>query len=184
MLVNCPVPQEGTFNPAPWKRTGARTDIDNEPTDNEDFAMSLPTRWNPFRQSNRFEALPDIEDIFRGFGMRSMGRDTDSLDMRMNVNEDKKSYRVTVDMPGVKKEDIDVSVQGNQVSITAEVTREDNRDNERELYSERYVGRAYRSFSLPSDIDGDQAEASYESGVLTLTLPKKAGTETRRLSVN
>lgn len=147
--------------------------------------MALPTHWNPLRQVSRFDPISDIEDLFRGLGSRSLTRGFDkTLEMRMDVNEDDKAYRVTVDVPGVKKEDVDVAVEGNQVTITAEVKREESRENEKEVHSERYYGKAYRSFTLPSEVDVARSEARYDGGVLSLTLPKKADTQSRHLSIN
>jgi HSP20 family protein len=147
--------------------------------------MNLPTRWNPFRQINRFDPLVDFEDLFRGMALRPLSRqDEAAMEMRMDIREDDKAYLISVDMPGVKKEDVDVSVDGNQVSITAEVTREQSSDNEKQLYSERYSGKAFRSFSLPTEVDTSKSEARYDGGVLKLTLPKKATAGSRHLSIN
>jgi HSP20 family protein len=148
--------------------------------------MALPPiNWNPLRQVSRFDPLADLEEMVRGLGGRPLSRGYDkSLEMRMDVNEDDKAYRVTVEVPGVKKEDIDVSVDGNQVTITAEVKREETRENEKEVHSERFSGKAYRSFSLPSEVDIGKSEAKYDGGVLTLTLPKRTDTQARRLSIN
>ena len=147
--------------------------------------MNLPTHWNPMRQFNRFDPLAGIEDLFRGLAPRSLANEYErALDMRMDVCEDEKAYKVNVDMPGIKKEAIEVSVEGHQVTISAEVGRDKSSDNERELYSERFSGKAYRSFSLPCEVDGAASEARYDGGVLTLTLPKKAGAESKRLPVH
>lgn len=147
--------------------------------------MPMPTRWNPFRQIGRFDPLSEFDDLIRGFGMHPTSRMVEnSLDLRMDVNEDDKSYRITVDLPGVRKEDIDVSVEGNQVTINAEVSREKSRENEREIYSERYAGKVFRSFSLPAEVDSGKSEAHYENGILVLTLPKKSTTGSRHLSIN
>lgn len=147
--------------------------------------MNLPTRWNPFRQINRFDPLGDFEDLFRGMALRPLSRqDENAMEMRMDITEDDKAYRITVDMPGVKKENVDVSVDGNQVTISAEITREQSSDNEKQLYSERYSGKAYRSFSLPLEVDSGKSEARYDGGVLKLTLPKKATAGSRHLSIN
>jgi HSP20 family protein len=147
--------------------------------------MNLPTRWNPFRQMNRFDPLGDFEDLFRGMALRPLSRqDENAMEMRMDITEDDKAYRITVDMPGVKKENVDVSVDGNQVTISAEITREQSSDNEKQLYSERYSGKAYRSFSLPLEVVSGKSEARYAGGVLKLTLQKKATSGSRHLSIN
>ena len=139
--------------------------------------MTLPTRWNPFGQISRTDPFADFEDLLRTLGGRSLAREYErTMDMRLDVNEDEKGYVVNVDMPGVKKEDIDVSIEGNQVAIRAEVKREKSDDKGKEIYNERYSGQAYRSFTLPVEIDSTAAQAAYDGGVLTLTLPKKAST--------
>lgn len=84
----------------------------------------------------------------------------------------------------MRKEHIDVNVQGNQVVISAEVKREQNKERERQVYSERYEGRAFRSFSLPVEVDSDAAKAECDGGVLRLTLPKKVGNGGKRLPIN
>ena len=147
--------------------------------------MALPTHWRPLGQLSRFDPMTDFEDLFRTFGVRPLAREYQhTLEMRMDVTETDKAYRVTIDMPGIKKEDIDVSVEGNQVSVSAEVKREQSSDNEKEVYSERYTGKAYRAFTLPSEVDSSGAEARYDGGVLILTLPKKVGTGSKHLPIN
>ena len=148
--------------------------------------MTLPTRWNPIRTIGRLDPFGEIEDLFRGMGLSQIARNYErTMEMRLDINEDDKNYFVNVDMPGVKKSDIDVSVEGNQVTISAEVKREQSQDNKgKELYSERYSGRAYRAFSLPMEVDSANAQASYDGGVLSLTLPKKSGSGSRHLSIN
>ena len=100
------------------------------------------------------------------------------------MTEDDKAYRVRADIPGVKKEDIKVSVDGNQVSISAEVKKEkEEKKGENLVRSERYHGTQYRSFSLQHEVNQAKAEAKYEDGVLELTLPKKEGASSKRLTV-
>jgi len=147
--------------------------------------MTLPTRWNPLRQITRFDPIADFDNIFSGFGLRPISREFHNmLDMRMDVTENDKAFCIKVDVPVVRKEDIDVVVEGNQVTISAEVNREKAQENEKELHSERYSGKAFRSFSLPFEVDSAKADAHYDGGVLTLTLPKTASTVSKRLSIN
>ena len=88
------------------------------------------------------------------------------------------------EVPGVKKEDIQVSIDGNQVAISAEVKRQkEEKQGEKTLRTERYYGKVYRAFSLAQDVDQEQAQARYENGVLELTLPKRAAASTRKLTV-
>lgn len=147
--------------------------------------MALPTRWNPLRQTNLLEPFVDLQDLIQGFGARSLSRGYEkTLEMRMDVQEDDKAYQVSVDVPGVKKEDIDVAVEGNQVTVSAEVRHEETHDNQKELHSERFYGKASRSFTLPAEVDSNKAQASYDGGVLRLTLPKKGSSQSRHLSIN
>ena len=149
--------------------------------------MNLPSRWNPVGQLGRMDPFFNLDDLFHGFGMRpGIAREYErALDMRLDVNEDDKGYVVNVDIPGVKKDDIDISIDGNQVTVRAEVQREKSKNNDKgkELYTERYSGQAYRSFSLPSELDTGSAKAAYDGGVLTLILPKKTGAAVKHLSI-
>ena len=147
--------------------------------------MSLLTRFSPLRGLSRIEPSTDFDDLFRGFGMRSLLRDLDNgPEIRLDVKEDENAYRIQADIPGVKKEDICVSVDGGRVSISAEVRRESGSENEKEVHSERYYGMARRAFSLPDDVDGEKAQANYEDGVLTLLLPRKLEGKSRRVAVS
>lgn len=147
--------------------------------------MALPTRWNPLRPTRLLDPFVDLEDLIQGLGARSLTHGYDkTLEMRMDVQEDDKAYRITVDVPGVKKEDIDVSVEGNQLTITAEVKREQARETAKDLLSERFYGKAFRSFSLPNEVDSSKSEARYDGGVLSLTLPKKGDTQSRHLAIH
>lgn len=147
--------------------------------------MTIPTRWAPANSFGRLDRALGLEDFLRGFGSTpTLAREYERvMDMRLDVHEDEKSYLVNVDIPGVKKNDIAISVEGNQVTVRVQVTREKSRDNDKEIYSERYSGEAYRSFSLPTEIDDTNAKATYDGGVLTLSLPKKIGASAKRLAV-
>lgn len=150
--------------------------------------MANLVHWNPFKPLTRLESRsPMFEDLFRDFGLRPRWQELEAPDMRIDVVENDQTYAVKAEIPGVQKNDIDVSIDGNQVSITAEVRRESknkNKDEERDIYTERYYGQVYRSFSLPNEVDSGKAEAHYENGVLTLTLPKKANGSARKLAVS
>ena len=146
--------------------------------------MNQLTRWNPFRQLAQIEPFADMDGLFRNFHLPNFAREYErTMDMRMDVSEDDKAYTVEVDMPGVRKEAIDVSIEANQVTIRAEVERTHSHGKDKALYSERFSGQAFRSFSLPGEVDRAQAKATYDGGVLTLTLPKKAGAG-QRVAVN
>ncbi|MBL0140992.1 MAG: Hsp20/alpha crystallin family protein [Betaproteobacteria bacterium] len=105
--------------------------------------------------------------------------------IKVDVAETDDRYTVKADMPGVTKEDIRVEVDGNMVSIAAEVRREKIDEKEgKVLRTERHVGTMTRAFTLPMEVDVAKAEAKYAEGVLMLTLPKRRGAPTHRLAIN
>jgi HSP20 family protein len=104
-------------------------------------------------------------------------------DIRVDLKETEKAYTVHAEVPGVKKEDIEVSIDGNVVTLRAEVKREKEEKGETMLRAERYYGAMTRSFTLAADVDDKAATAKYADGVLELTLPKKAGSTSRKLMV-
>ena len=145
--------------------------------------MANITRWDPFE---------DMDDLFKGFFLRPVRMETGRLEtgaetqmrIKMDVKEDDKAYVVHAEIPGVKKEDIQVSIDGNQVAISSEVKRQkEEKQGEKTLRTERYYGKVYRAFTLAQDVDQEQAQARYENGVLELTLPKRAAASTRKLTV-
>ena len=139
--------------------------------------MANITRWDPFEDS--------FDDLVKGFFLRPVRAESqEPVRVKMDVKEDDKAYVVHADIPGVKKEDIQVSIEGNQVAISAEVKRDkQEKQGEKVLRTERYYGRVYRSFALAQDVDQEKAQAKYENGVLELVLPKRAATSTRTLTV-
>ena len=127
-----------------------------------------------------------LDDLFRGFFVRPVEFESqaDAPAVKIDVKEQEKGYLVHAEIPGVKKEDIHVSVDGAVVSISAERREEKNvKEGERVLRTERYFGKVSRSFQLAQEIDEAQVTAKYTDGVLELTLPKKAATQARRIAI-
>jgi len=126
-----------------------------------------------------------LDDLFRGFFMQPVRFEGQpDVQIKMDVSEDDKAYKVHAEIPGVKKDDIHVSIEGNQVSISAEVKNEkDVKEGEKLLRSERYYGSVSRAFSLAQDVDEGAAQAKYTDGVLELTLPKKVVASARKLVI-
>ena len=147
--------------------------------------MANLTRWSPFKTLSRFEQGAPFDDFFRSLALRPQWSELETPDVRIDVTENDGAYRVKAEMPGVDKNDIDVSISGNQVAISAEIKRESKKkDDERDICTERYYGQVYRSFSLPDEVDSGKASAHYESGVLTLELPKKGNGSARKLTIS
>ncbi len=138
--------------------------------------------------------LRKLEDSFgdslesamrRFFSPALLDTDKTTLQMRIDVDEEADAYTVKADIPGVKKEDINIQVDGNVVRIDAEMKREkETRENGgKSVRSERYWGDISRTFSLAHDIDESKTIANYRDGVLTLKLPKKAGAPSGKIVV-
>jgi HSP20 family protein len=115
-----------------------------------------------------------LEDFFKGTFLRPVRFDFEQPDMQIKVNVTRSNgaYTVDAEMPGVKKDDIQVTVDGAMVTIAGEVKKEkEEKQGDNLVRSERYFGKVERSFSLPQDIDEAAVSAKYEDGVLKLTLP-------------
>lgn len=132
-----------------------------------------------------------FDDIFSDYYTRSgwpaaardAGRPAVVL-ARMDVVDRGDRYAVTVDLPGVAKEDIHVTVEGTHVAITAaSKSQSQTKDGDKVLHTERKATSYARSFELPAEVTEDQADASYENGVLQLLLPKRIPVAGRKLSV-
>ncbi|MCL4470692.1 MAG: Hsp20/alpha crystallin family protein [Gammaproteobacteria bacterium] len=142
--------------------------------------MANIKRYDPFDLS--FEPF---DDIFRGFfrPVRFEGL-SQQMQIKLDITENEKDYTVHAEIPGVKKDDIHVTIDGNQVSVSAEVKKEkEEKEGEKVLRSERYYGKVFRSFTLGHDIDDAAAKAKYSDGVLELTLPKKTGVAAKKLAI-
>jgi len=141
--------------------------------------MANITRFDPFNDL--------VDDLFKGFLVRPLaydGRGEALPRMKVDVAEKDGAYTVTADLPGVKKEDIEIGIDGAQVTLAAEVKREkDSTDEGRVLHTERLYGKVSRSFTLPQELDEGKAEAKFRDGVLELTLPKKAAAARKQITI-
>lgn len=141
----------------------------------------------PFGSTAITPLLNEFDDLFRGFFMRpiSLGAPLwgGPTPFRMDVVETDNAYRVLAEMPGVRKEDINVTIDGSDVTISAELKREHKAEDEKLLLSERTVEKYYRSFSLEHEIDEANVQARYADGVLELTLPKSARSLQKKITV-
>jgi len=125
------------------------------------------TRFDPFNEV--------VNELFSGLQVRPL---------KVDVAEKNGAYTVTAELPGVRKEDIRVDIDGAQVTLEAEVKREkETAEGERVLYTERSYGKVARSFALPQEVDEAKAEAKFKDGVLELTLPKKAAAARKQITI-
>ncbi|OGA12425.1 MAG: heat-shock protein Hsp20 [Betaproteobacteria bacterium RIFCSPLOWO2_02_FULL_63_19] len=136
----------------------------------------------------RYDPYGDIfDDLMKGFWVRPMAATESGETVRrikIDVAEKDGEYRVMAEIPGVKKDDIQVAIEGDVVSLSAETrTEKDVKEGERVIHSERYFGKVSRSFRLGQEVDEAKATAKYTDGVLELVLPKKAAASSRRLTI-
>ena len=140
---------------------------------------------NDLRVNDLF-AIDPMDDMFRGFMRPWRAEMTQRApQIKLDVNESEGNFLIKAEMPGVRKEDIDLRIDGNHVTISAELKKESDEKKEgRVIRSERQYGYASRSFTLSCAVDETKANAKMQDGVLNLTLPKKTTTSSRRLPIS
>ena len=140
--------------------------------------MANITRYNPLEDF--------FKDFGKGFWLKPLPFPAQAeLAMKVDVKEDDKNFIIKADIPGVKKEDIQIDIDDDHVALRAEVKQEkDEKQGEKVVYSERAYGMVSRSFTLPLDVDAKGAKAEYKDGVLNLTLPKKGNGSAKRIAVS
>ena len=134
-------------------------------------------RWEPFRDLRRIEDT--VDRFWRGFGVEHGGGWAVPLD----VVQEGDSIVVQGTLPGVKPEDIKVTIEDGVLNISAETKHEREEQNGNYLIRERRSGKFRRVLRLPDSVDAEAAETTYENGVLTITLPKVEAKKAKRLEV-
>ena len=137
----------------------------------------------------RYSPLEDaFENVLRGVPVWLPNPETRApapTQFRMDVTENDREYRVLAELPGVKKDEISITISGNQVAVSAEVKHEkDVKNGDTVLRAERYYGKIQRSFTLGQEVDEAAAQAKYNDGVLELTLPKRTAAAAKKLAVH
>jgi HSP20 family protein len=136
----------------------------------------------------RFDPFNDMDDMFKGLFVRPMRFELEgaqAIRMKVDVTKTDDTYTVKAEIPGVRKDDIHVAVDGNEVTISGEIKKEsDEKKGEEVIRSERYYGKVSRSFTLPHDVDDTRVVAKYADGVLKLTLPLKVKAANRKITVS
>ncbi len=149
--------------------------------------MADIARFNPFRGLARLDPFGrEMEDMFKGFFLAPVPfNQLSTAQIPIDVTEDEKNYKVRAELPGFNREEIQVSVDGDQVSIIAETKKEkEEKKGDQVVVRECYVGKQYRAFTLPQAVDDSKTSAKYVNGVLELVLPKKAATATKKIAID
>ena len=147
--------------------------------------LNIVRRDPLFGDITRFDPFTNMDDLFKGFGMRPFLNEMEAGSLiKVDLSEDDKAYKIRAEIPGVNKDDIKIQVDGNRVSISAETKQEkEEKEGERVIRRECYQGSSYRSFSLDNDVDETNAQAKYENGMLELTLPKTNEREAKHIEI-
>lgn len=140
-------------------------------------------RFDPQGGISRFDPMRGLGSMFDLFDFMRPARIFGEDQPRIDVDETDEAYVVKAEMPGFKKEEIKVAINGDQVAISGERSTDQERKEGNVVCRERYQGSQYRSFTLPQFVDEEKATASCSDGVLELVLPKKAGTGARQLTI-
>ena len=146
------------------------------------YQSSEVSNWTPF---NRLATLRDEFDRLFDFSWPS--RDTGLLggwSPALDVYDDKDNLVVTLEVPGMKKEEIDISRHDGMLTISGERKEEREQTEGQPFRSERYFGKFQRSLSLPAAVEANKVKASYKDGILTITLPKAEGAKPKQISVS
>jgi HSP20 family protein len=123
--------------------------------------------------------------IDRLFDERPFDSATAQRSPRLDVAETDGQYTVSIDLPGVAKDDVKITIDGRRVDVSAQSKQEQTKkEGERVIYRERSASRFARSFTLPEEVDQDASQAKLDNGVLSLTLAKKRAAASRQLTVN
>jgi len=145
--------------------------------------MANLARFDPFSTLTRMDPFESMVRDLMPSMYRSVTRAEETA-IPVEVQELDNAYLLAAELPGVKKEDIDISITGKQVTINAECKQEKMAEKAREWCSERSYGKFSRTIQLPLDIEEQNADATYTDGVLHLTLPKKPSSMAKRLEIH
>ena len=128
-----------------------------------------------------------LDDFFEGFfrPVRHMEAEVGDMMPLMDVSETDDAFLVKAEMPGIKKDDIDVTIEDGVLTISGETKEETEEKKEgKVIRQERRYGKYVRSMSVGNNVDGEHIKAHYGDGVLELTLPKVAVEETKKIKVD
>ncbi len=132
------------------------------------------------------DPFKNMDDLLSGFFVQPVALDQAlQQSIKIDVHEKPNQYVINAEIPGVSKENIDVSIEGSVISISAETKHSEEKkdENNKLLHRERFYGKMQRVLQLPHDIDEEKADARYENGVLVLILPKRAPDIQKKLAV-
>lgn len=141
--------------------------------------MSTLVRWNPLREMAMLQSAVD-----RIFDETWRTANTPSANMlALDVHDSNESYTIIANLPGIDADQINISYHDGTLTISAEISKTEAKEDHRVLVQERMHGNFTRSLNLPQPIDIEQAQADFNNGVLTLSLPKTPEVQPRQIPV-
>ena len=146
--------------------------------ENQSNTRSAGTYWDPFRL---VESMLNLGPYTPRYATAEVAP---AYLPHFDVKETKEAYEFSADLPGVKEEDLEISLTGNQLVITGKRTATEQKETERYHLAERTYGRFTRTFTLPEGISGEQVNAQLKDGVLTLAIGKRPEVQPRRIKLN
>ena len=142
--------------------------------------------WNPIREINHLQRRLDriFDDLSPFETFPSSLKDEDlNFAPACDIQETDSRYLVTFDLPGVKKDDVKIELRDNQLTVSGERNEEHKTEKSNHLSEERFYGSFYRAFTLPSNVQEEQVSASFDNGVLNITIPKAAGAKSKQIPI-
>ena len=139
--------------------------------------------WRPFEEFDRWLEGPFWSRRFPRRMREMFEAGQGELIPAMDVREKDKQYAITIELPGVGKEDVHVELEGGLLTVRGEKTSEREDKKEHRHYTERSYGSFTRSLRLPSDADADRLEASFKDGVLAVTIPRTEAAKPRAIAI-
>jgi HSP20 family protein len=149
--------------------------------------MTVLTKWQPFREVTSLQER--VNQLFNDVFSDIDSPDRSSLNSfpfapRTDVYEEDDRIVLEMEVPGMREEDVHLTLEGNTLSISGERKIENNRKPDRYQRVERYYGSFSRTFTLPASVDPDSVDAKYEHGILHVSMAKKANARPRQIKVN
>ena len=154
------------------------TEIVKKKNDEQQLAEWHPLR--AFRDLFRWDPFREMAPVFRGFP----AFERLEFSPRFDITEEKDAYLFKADVPGVKKEDLEINITGNRVQISGKRDAEKETKSETAYTYEREYGSFVRSFTLPDGADLEHAKSELKDGVLTLVIPKLPGAQAKKIPIS
>ncbi|MDX1546856.1 MAG: Hsp20/alpha crystallin family protein [Rhodothermales bacterium] len=146
--------------------------------------MNSLIRFSPTHDMRRLQR--EIDGLFEGFFPTQTQSENGNASVwtpRVDLTESDDAYFIHLDLPGMKKEDLEINFEDGTLAVSGERRAEQTEDNRRFVRVERSYGRFYRAFTLPQAVDLDRVEARFENGVLHITVPKSEEVKPRRIDI-